>query len=121
MFRIERSCRVKNDAPRADDVKVTATHTRPRVSARDLAAAAARLLGTVVLDLADLTARPAVYLPRLAAFAVIVDGDEVISEDDGTLIVLVQPGTADALITEHGTAGAAVAALNRDLRAAGVL
>lgn len=98
---------------------MTATHTRPRISAADLVAAAARLLGTVVLDVADLTTAPAVYLPRLDAFATI-DGDEL-GDDDATLIVLVQPGTARDLIDEHGTAGAAAAVLNRQLRAAGVL
>jgi hypothetical protein len=60
-----------------------------------------------------------VYLPRLEAFATI-DGDDL-GADDATLIVLVQPGTARDLIAEHGTAGAAAAALNRELRAAGVL
>jgi hypothetical protein len=97
----------------ADDEQVTANRM-PRISARDLVAAAARLLGTIVLDVADLTTRPAVYLPRLAAFATI-DG-EALGDDDGTLIVLVQPGTARDLIAEHGTAGAAAAALNRDMR-----
>ena len=101
-----------------DNEQVTA-NSRPRISARDLVAATARLLGTVVLDVADLTTRPAVYLPRLDAFATI-DGDDL-GTDDATLIVLVQPGTARDLITEHGTPGAAAAHLNRELRAAGVL
>jgi hypothetical protein len=94
---------------------VTATRN-PRISAAALAAAATRLLGTVVLDVADLTTAPAVYLPRLEAFASI-DGDEL-GADDGTLIVLVQPGEAAELIARHGTAGAAAAAVNRDLRLA---
>jgi hypothetical protein len=97
---------------------VTATH-RPRIAARDLAAAAARLLGTIVLDVADLTTRPAVYLPRLAAFATI--DDEPLGDDDGTLIVLVQPGTARDLIAAHGTPGRAAAALTAELRKAGAL
>jgi hypothetical protein len=92
---------------------------RPRIAARDLVAAGARLLGTIVLDVADLTTRPAVYLPRLEAFATI-DGDEL-GADDGTLIVLVQPGTVRDLIDEHGTPGAAAAVLNRQLRAVGAL
>jgi hypothetical protein len=94
---------------------MTANH-RPKISARDLVAAAARLFGTIVLDVADLTTRPAVYLPRLDAFATL-DGDDL-GADDGTLIVLVQPGTARDLIAEHGSAGAAAAALNADLRRA---
>lgn len=98
---------------------MTATRTRPRIRARDLVAAAARLLGTVLLDVADLTVGPAIYLPRLAAFAT-MDGDEL-GADDGTLIVLVQPGEAADLIARHGSAGAAAAALNRELRAVGAL
>jgi hypothetical protein len=98
---------------------VTANRTRPRISASDLVAAAARLLGTVVLDLADLTTRPAVYRARLDMFETI-DGDEL-GADDGTLLVLVQPGTVADLIAEHGTPGRAAAALNRELRTAGVL
>jgi len=95
---------------------VTATPTRPRVSAATLAAAATRLFGTVVLDLADLTVGPARYLPRLEVFAVI-DGDEVLGEDDGTLLVLVAPGTARDLIDTYGTPGRAAAAVNARLRA----
>lgn len=97
---------------------MTATH-RPRIGARDLLAAAARLFGTIVLDVADMTTRPAIYLPRLDAFATI-DGDEL-GADDGTLIVLVTPGTAADLIAEHGSAAAAAAVMTRDLRAAGAL
>lgn len=96
------------------------THaTRPRITAATLAAAATRLAGTVVLDVADLTVGPALYLPRLAAFQTI-DGDEL-GEDDGTLIVLVQPGAARDLIDLHGTPGRAAEALTRELRAAGAL
>lgn len=98
---------------------MTANRTRPRIAARDLVAAGARLLGTIVLDVADLTTRPAVFLPRLEAFATI-DGDEL-GADDGTLIVLVQPGTARDLIDQHGSAGAAAAHLTRELRAVGAL
>jgi hypothetical protein len=94
--------------------------TTPRVTAAALAAAATRLLGTVVLDVADLTVGPARYVPRLEAFAAI-DSDEEIGADDGTLIVLVQPGAARDLIAEHGTAGRAAAAVNRELRAGGAL
>jgi hypothetical protein len=92
----------------------------PRISAAVLTDAATRLLGTVLLDLADLTVGPARYLPRLEQF-VAINGDEVIGDDDATLIVLVQPGTARDLIDEHGSAGRAAAVLNRELRAAGVL
>lgn len=100
----------------------TSRSTRPRITAADLVAAATRLAGAVVLDLADLTVGPARYLARLAAFAVINgDDDERLGDDDGTLVVLVQPGTAGDLIAEHGTAGRAAAALTRELRSAGVL
>jgi hypothetical protein len=92
---------------------------RPRVTAADLTAAAARLLGTVVLDLADRTVGPALYLPRLEAFADL-EGDEL-GADDGTLVVLVTPGAARELIDEHGSAGRAASTLTRELRAQGVL
>jgi len=98
--------------------------TRPRVTAAAIAAAATRLAGTVVLDLADLTVGPAVYLPRLDAFASIEatreDGADL-GADDGTLLVLVQPGTARDLIEQHGTPGRAAEAVTRELRAGGVL
>lgn len=93
--------------------------TRPKVTAAALAAAATRLLGTVVLDLADLTVGPALYEPRLDAFRTI-EGDDL-GADDGTLVVLVQPGTARDLIAEHGTPGRAAEAVNRELRAGGAL
>ncbi len=92
---------------------------RPRVTAADLVEAATRLAGAVVLDLADLAVGPARYVARLEAFQTI-DGDDL-GADDGTLVVLVQPGTARDLIDEHGTAGRAAAAVTRELRAAGVL
>jgi hypothetical protein len=95
------------------------TLPRPRVTAADLAAAATRLAGAVVLDLADHLTGPAVYLARLQAFQTI-DGEEL-GPDDGTLIVLVPPGTAGDAIAEHGTAGRAAQAITRQLRAAGVL
>jgi hypothetical protein len=99
---------------------VTANPTRPRISAAALAAAATRLVGTVVLDLADLTVGPARYLPRLQAFAAI-DSDEELGADDGTLIDLLSGVPAREVIELHGTPGRAAAALNRELRAAGVL
>lgn len=94
---------------------------RPRITAADLATAATRLAGAVVLDLADLTVGPARYLPRLEAFASIDDADELLGEDDGTLVVLVLPGEARDLIEEHGTPGRAAEARTRQLRAEGVL
>ena len=93
----------------------------PRITAADLAAAATRLAGTVVLDLADLTVGPALYLPRLAAFASIEDSDELLGDDDGTLLVLVQPGAARDLIDRYGTPGKAAAAVTAELRKAGAL
>jgi hypothetical protein len=92
---------------------------RPRITAATIAAAATRLAGTVVLDLADLTVGPALYLPRLSAFATIDGGD--LGADDGTLIPLIAPGSARELIAEHGTPGRAADAVTRELRAAGVL
>jgi hypothetical protein len=96
--------------------------TRPRITAADLAGAATRLLGTVVLDLADLVVGPAVYVPRLQAFASIEDTERVLaSVEDDSIVVLVLPGTARDLIEEHGTPGRAADAVNRRLRAEGVL
>jgi hypothetical protein len=92
---------------------------RLRVPAAAIAAAATRLLGTVVLDVADLTVGPAVYVPRLDVFRTI-DGEEL-GADDGTLVVLVLPGTARELVEEHGTPGRAAEAVTRELRAAGAL
>jgi hypothetical protein len=101
---------------------MTANRTpRPAITAADLAAAATRLAGAVVLDLADLTVGPALYLPRLAAFASIEDAEQLLGDDDGTLVVLVEPGTARDLIDAHGTPGRAAAALTRELRTAGAL
>lgn len=85
----------------------------PRISAAAIAAAATRLAGTVVLDLADRLVGPALYLERAEMFQTI-DGEDL-GADDGTLIVLVQPGTARDLIEEHGTPGRAAAALNSEL------
>jgi hypothetical protein len=98
---------------------MTAHATRPRVTAAALAAAATRLAGAVVLDLADLTVGPARYEARLDLFRTL-DGDDL-GADDGTLVVLVLPGTAGDLIALHGGAGAAAAAVTRELRAVGAL
>jgi len=92
---------------------------RPRITAAAIRDAATRLAGTVVLDLADLSVGPALYLPRLEAFASI-DGEDL-GVDDGTLVVLVFPGEARDLIEEHGTPGRAAEVRTRELRAAGVL
>ncbi len=103
---------------------MTTPTPRPRVTAADLLAAASRLLGAVVLDLADLAVGPARYEPRLAAWSTLdADRDDAgdLGADDGTLVVLVLPGTARDLIAEHGTAGRAAAAVTRELRAGGVL
>lgn len=91
--------------------------SRARVYASAITAAAARLYGTVVLDLADMSTGPAVYDARLAVFRTL-DGDDL-GDDDGTLIVLIAPGTVDELLVEHGTAGAAAAALTAQIRAEG--
>lgn len=89
--------------------------TTPRVTAADLAAAATRLFGTVVLDVADMSTGPARYLPRLEAFQTI-EGEDL-GADDGTLIPLILPGTAGDLIREHGSPGRAAAAVTKRLRA----
>lgn len=85
----------------------------PRISAAAIAAAATRLAGTVVIDLADRLVGPAVYRSRLEAFETI-DGDRL-GADDGSLIVLVAPGRAAELVAQHGTPGRAAAAMNREL------
>lgn len=91
----------------------------PRISAAVLRDAATRLAGAVVLFVEDMTVGPAVYRARLAAFETI-DGDDL-GADDGTIVVLVQPGAARDLIEQHGTPGRAAAAVNRELRAGGAL
>jgi hypothetical protein len=88
----------------------------PRITAADLKAAATRLAGTVVQFVEDNTVGPAIYLPRLEAFESI-DREDCWA-DDGTVVVLVQPGTARDLIAEHGGAGKAAAAVNAELRRA---
>jgi len=87
--------------------------SRPKISAAAIAAAATRLAGTVVLDLADRLVGPAVYRARLEMFETI-DGAEL-GADDGSLIVLIAPGRAAELVAEHGTPGRAAAAMNREL------
>lgn len=87
----------------------------PKISAATIAAAAGRLAGTVVLDLADMVVGPALYDARLQMFRTL-EGDEL-GEDDGTLVVLVQPGMAMDLVHEHGTPGRAAAVVNASLRA----
>lgn len=90
--------------------------TTPKVTAAAVAAACARLAGTLVLDLADGLVGPAIYKERLAAFETI-DGEHL-GEDDGSLINLLERGvTARDLVEEHGTPGKAAAALTKRLRA----
>jgi hypothetical protein len=87
----------------------------PRITAADIKAAATRLAGAVVQFVEDKTVGPAIYRARLDAFETI-DGEEL-GADDGTLLVLVQPGAARDLINEHGTPGKAAAAVNAAIRA----
>jgi hypothetical protein len=101
-----------------DTERVTATH-RPRIPAAAFAAAATRLFGVIILDLADMIAGPAVYRARLELFETI-DGEEL-GADDGSLIVLADRHRVDELLEQHGTPGRAAAALTAELRAAGVL
>jgi hypothetical protein len=105
--------RVQNVAAVADDAGMRPAI--PSISAAAIAAAATRIMGTVVLFVEDHTTGPAVYKPRLEVFTT-VEGEEL-GADDGTVIPLIEPGTADELIATHGTPGRAAAALNRQLRA----
>lgn len=93
---------------------MTTSHA-PKISAAVLRAAASRLFGAVVLDLADSLVGPAVYLPRLETFASL-EGEEL-GADDGSLIVLIAPGEAMDLLAQHKSAGAAAAVVNARLRA----
>jgi hypothetical protein len=93
------------------------TASAPRVSAADLKEAARRLAGTVIHDLAGIVSGPAVYVPRLAAFASVEVDGPVLGEDDGTLIDLLDGVPARVLIDAYGTARQAAAALNAKLRA----
>jgi hypothetical protein len=88
----------------------------PRITAAVMAAAATRLAGTVVQFVEDNTLGAAVYRDRLAAFESIEDVEEQWA-DDGTVVVLVEPGRAMDLVREHGTAGKAAAIINAELRA----
>jgi len=97
-----------------EKLSVTARQAAPKVSAAIVAAAAARLAGTIVLDLADRLVGPALYDARLEFFRT-MDGEDL-GEDDGTLVVLAFPGEAMDLIHTHGSAGKAAAALNARLR-----
>ena len=101
--------------PDADAYGMTAPTKAPRITAADLAAAATRLLGAVVLDVADRLVGPALYVPRLEAWQTI-DGEDL-GADDGTLVALVLPGEARDLINDHGTPGKAAAAVNKRLAA----
>jgi hypothetical protein len=89
--------------------------TPPKITAAVLREAATRLLGTVVQFVEDATVGPAIYLPRLEAFESIDRAD--CWADDGTVIDLLGGVPARDLIAEHGTAGAAAAAVNARLRA----
>lgn len=92
------------------------TAAAPRITAASLREAATRLFGTVILDVAGVVSGPAVYSARLAAFVSITDTEDVLAEDDGTVIDLLSGRPARELIAEHGTPGAAAAAVNAELR-----
>lgn len=100
--------------PDADAYGMTAPTKAPRITAADLKAAATRLAGVVVLDVADLTIRPALFDAKAGLFTDL-DG-ELLGEDDGTLIVLVEPGLAGDLIAEHGAAYRAAEAATRSAK-----
>jgi hypothetical protein len=88
----------------------------PKVTAADLKAAATRLLGTVIHDIAGVVSGPAVYVPRLEAFAAIEDTTAVLADDDGSVIDVLNGVPAREVIALHGTAGRAAAAVNAELR-----
>lgn len=87
--------------------------TKTRTTAADVKAAATRLAGVVVLDVADLSVLPALYDAKAGTFHTL-DG-ELLGEDDGTLIVLGGRPAMD-LVDEYGTAGRAAEALTREAR-----
>jgi hypothetical protein len=89
----------------------------PRISAADIKAAATRLAGTVVQYVEDGTIGAAVYKPRMAAFVSIESTDDILGDDDGTILDLLDGVPARELVEEHGTPGRAAAAVNRHLRA----
>lgn len=84
-----------------------------KTRAADVKAAATRLAGVVVLDVADLTITPALYDAKAGEFRTL-DG-ELLGEDDGTLIVLGGRPAMD-LVDEYGTPGRAAEALTREAR-----
>lgn len=86
----------------------------PRILAAHIADAATRLAGAVVQFAEDHTIGAAIYLERLEAFESIDRAD--CWADDGTIVVLVQPGEAMDLLREHGTPGRAAAAVNARIR-----
>lgn len=86
----------------------------PKITAAVLRDAASRLLGAVVQFVEDATVGPAVYVPRLAMWQSI-DGTEEWA-DDGTIVVLSEPGEPWELLREL-PAGEAVKVVNRRLRA----
>lgn len=88
--------------------------TAPTVTAATVKAAASRLRGVVVLDVADLSILPAVYDPRAGLFTDL-DG-EVLGEDDGTLIVLLTRDELDELLERNGLPGEAAKVATRTIR-----
>lgn len=90
------------------------TSHAPKISAAILRDAATRLLGAVVQFVEDSTVGAAVYVPRLAMWQTI-DGEEL-GADDGTIVVLVQPGEPMDLLRSH-TAGEAARIVSARLRA----
>ena len=107
--------RLNLDPAGADAVGMTAPTKAPRITAADLKAAATRLAGVVVLTVEDLEVLPALYNAKAGTFTDL-EGNHL-GDDDGTLIVLVEPGTAGDLIAEHGgTAYLAAEAATRAVR-----
>ena len=90
------------------------THA-PKITAEHIKQAATRLTGCLVYDLATGEVLPARYDRRAETFADL-DGVEL-GPDDGTLVVLVHPGTAGDLIAEHGRPCDAASAVAKALRA----
>jgi hypothetical protein len=88
----------------------------PRITAADIKAAAVRLAGTVILDVAGVVSGPAVYSARLAAFVSIDNTDAVLADDDGSVIDLLAGIPARELVAEHGTPGKAAQAVNARIK-----
>ncbi len=98
----------------ADDLIMTA----PTIPTAAVKAARTRLGGVVVLDVAGLEVLPAVYDPAAGTFTTTdAEGRTVVSDDDGTLVVLLTRPELDELVDRYGIASKAAEAATRTVRA----